>query len=146
MAGDDKEGIDSPYKVTPLPTELLKFTRLLDQSLRAADGNQPSTGDPHDDGPRPEPLQAKTAIESQIEAHVEKRGESDVMEALIGLGLILVGLATMILVFFLPRRGATPAFVAIALIIVGAGGWRIDKATRSHRAARRAARSQKRRP
>ena len=143
---DDKEEIDSSNKVTPLPTELLKFTRLVDQSLRAADRAQPSTDNPRDDGSCLEPLQAKAAPASQVEARVKKNDESDVMEALIGLGLILVGLTTMVVVLSLPRRGATPVFVGASLIFVIAGGRRIDKATRSHRAARREAGLRKRRP
>lgn len=145
MADDDKEGIDSSDKVIPLPTELLKFTKLVDQSLRTADRGQPGMDNPRDDGPCPEPPPAKRAPESQMGAHGRKNDESDVMEALIGLGLILVGLATLVVVLFLPHRGATPVFIGVALIFVGAGGWRIDEATRSHREARRGSRSQKRR-
>jgi len=137
---DDKAGVDDADKATFLPTELVKFKRLVDQSLKASDEAQLSPDNPRDDGSHTQQLEAKAASESQTGAHGKQNDESNVMEALIGLGLILVGLVTMVVVAFLPRRGATPVFFGVALIFVGAGGRRFDKATRLHRAARREAR------
>lgn len=64
----------------------------------------------------------------------EIRGE--ILEAAIGLGLLLVGIAVFVALALLPHKPGMWLFIVAAVVLMFAGGRRIDVATRAHRRAK----------
>ena len=62
------------------------------------------------------------------------RGE--MLEAAIGIGLLLVGIAVFVVLALLPHKPGMWFFIAAAVVLMFAGGRRIDAATRAHRRAK----------
>jgi len=61
---------------------------------------------------------------------------STIVEAIIGLGLMVVGLSTLVVVSLLPNRAGSWIFNVAALIGLLAGAKKIDQATRQYRKSR----------
>lgn len=145
---DDQVSAHSAGKVSSLPTPLARHIEFVNQVLEKSDAVLSENKVPErmeendvDEGSRTELQQTELGL---IELSSPQDGSDAILEALIGLGLMLVGLATMVAVAFLPRRDLTPIFVGAALILMGGGAWRFDKATRSHRMAKRQRKAVKR--
>ena len=57
----------------------------------------------------------------------------DILEAAIGIGLLLVSIAVFVTIALLPHKPGMWLFIAAAVVLLLAGGHRIDAATRAHR-------------
>ncbi len=62
------------------------------------------------------------------------RGE--ILEAAIGLGFLLVGIAVFVALAVLPHKPGLWLFIVAAVVLMFAGGRRIDAATHAHRLAK----------
>ena len=112
-------------KVTRLPTEL---THLFERTLAShdADGDVDVASNLRAEDSKTEPL---------VQDLVDKiRGE--ILEAAIGLGFLLVGIAVFVALAVLPHKPGLWLFIVAAVVLMFAGGRRIDAATHAHRLAK----------
>lgn len=77
-----------------------------------------------------------SSAEPLVQDLVDKIRGEEILEAVIGLGLLLVGIAVFVALALLPHKPGMWLFIAAAVVLMFAGGRRIDAATRAHRRAK----------
>lgn len=137
---DDHVPPSLPSKVSPLPTRLAKHLEFVAQELEKKDAEN-SNYKPKDavSGDTVGGIANSEGLKTNREPIGQPKpadGPEAILQAVIGLGLMIVGIATMLAVGDLPRRKLTPIFLAAAAIFLLGGAWRIDKAFRSYRATK----------
>lgn len=114
---ESQKGHPSRSKVKRLPTDVAEMVDNVRRTLRLAD-------------------QQSEDCSRISESDTQTRSNSVIVEALIGLGLMLVGLSLLVVVSLLPAKAGSWLFIVAALVALLGGAMKIDRATRQHRMSR----------
>ena len=76
---------------------------------------------------------ARSLPEDPLAHQLLNKMRGEILGAAIGIGLLLVGIAVFVAIALLPHKPGMWLFIAAAVVLMLAGGHRIDAATRAHR-------------